>query len=175
MASTITVPDFCCGDTVEMLDPELRKTQKFWYVRSYVEASELVFLGSDPNGYGQMPSVHKTDVKLARRGNFFNFLFGFPLEFTDLLEETAFWDNAKQLKLITNPARLNYVWSLDQAIKALADGRVDGFQPFRGFTAPESQWDQFFVYKAATPDLGLRLRHRSLNRLQAVKRSLKAK
>lgn len=174
METTTTLQAFYFGDTVEMHVPHLAKIQKIWYVQNFNAAAGQLVLASNSDGSGWMPTVHESQLKLAVRGNLFNHLFGFPLDFKSAVDETAFWIRASKLRNITNPLSLNMVWSLDQAISALSAGRADAFQPFEGMYSPEDRWSRFFVYKAATPEIGRRLRQPSLNRLQALKRSLKA-
>ena len=166
--------DFYIGDTVEVFHSEFSSLAETWYVQHYNDYRGLLVLSSNADGTGWLPTVDVAIVRLLQRGNLFKHLFGFPLEFADITEETSFWIRAGQIRTITNPVSLNLVWSLDQATKALSSGRADAFQPFEGLYSPQQGWSKFYVYKATDIEIGRRLRQPSLQQLLSYQYALKA-
>ena len=166
--------DFYIGDTVEVFHPEYASYAETWYVQHYNDYRGLLVLSSNADGTGWLPTVNVGIVRLLQRGNLFKHLFGFPLEFADIIEEISFWNRAGQIRTITNPMSLNLVWSLDQATKALSCGRADTFQSFEGLNSPKHGWSNLYVYKATDIEIGRRLRQPSLQQLLSYQYALKA-
>ena len=100
-------------------------------------------------------------MTLVSRGNVWKHYHGEKPVFASLDEEAAFFGMLGHTDEVINPACSLYKWTLDEILKAMQEGTVDGLQVDRGLFGM-SQDLHHRAIKFRDPELGKRVREATL-------------